>query len=313
MVAAAGPVLGAGSADASTYRYWTYWWGSGTGKAGTGWTFAPAGPGYHVVGDTAVVGWRFATTSTVGGAKPRQSADFAALCPQLASPVSGSVRVALVVDYGTGADAPPGQSPPTTSTVRVECLTLPVTPKPTGNTALGTAGIPTRVEQGLVCALDGYPVGECAPVVADPSPTTGSSSPPATAKPSPTPTRSQSPSAPRSSASPAPATAGAAASPTGPATPSASGPTTSGAASATGTPADAVAPTGPVPSSSPAPGSDTSGPATETLPAVSGAPVAAGGAAEQPTSPVGFALGALVIAGIGAAAWWTTTRGGRAS
>jgi hypothetical protein len=320
LVAAIGPVLAAGSADATTYRYWTYWWGSGTGKTGTGWTFASAGPDSQVLADTGVVGWRFATTSTVGGAKPRQSATFAELCPQLSAPVVGSVRVALVVDYGTLADAPPGQQPPTATTVRVECLTLPLAPRPTGTRVLDAvppAGIPTRIEKGLVCALDDYPVGECAPVVAAPAPTTAP--PTAGGTPAPTPSRSASPtSGPRS---PAPASAS-----TGRATVPGTTPTSGAAAGTTAAPtaapttgasaadsaasgsASAVAPSGPAATG----GADiTAGPAEETLPAVSGAPVAAGGA-DDPASPVGLAVGALAIAALGGAAWWTT-RGGRAS
>ena len=37
-------VSGAAPASASTYRYWTYWWGTDTGKPHSGWKFASQGP-----------------------------------------------------------------------------------------------------------------------------------------------------------------------------------------------------------------------------------------------------------------------------
>lgn len=273
----------AAPAEATTYRYWTYWWGSGTGKAGSGWTFAQVGPAGHRVNDTWVLGWRFSTTSsTTGGAKPRQSSTFETLCPSLASPVDGQDRVALVIDYGTTADAPPGQAPPTTSSVRVECLTLPSSPHATGAGVLSAAGVSIRSEGGLICALDGYPRGECAPVVADPSPT-----------PTPKP----------SSARPAP-TATARTSPTGSASPANAAP------AATTTPSAAVAPTTGAPTLTASaaavalPSTDGSPSADETLPAVSGAPAPAAPAG----SPVASALGVAAVVALAGLAFWLSRR-----
>lgn len=263
-------VATAGPAQASTYRYWTYWWGTASGSSHTGWWFAPQGAG-GPVGDGWVLGWRFQTTSLSGGATPRASADFATLCPALATPVAGQVRVALVVDYGTLADAPPGQRPPTTSSVRRACVTIPADGA-TGARVLAAASVTVRSENGLVCALDGYPVGECAPVMADPTP-------------SPTRTSAALPSASASRTSTsAPA---ASASPTRSATPS-----------RTATPA-AVPPTAP-PSPTPS--------AQATLPVSDAAPAAA----EQPTdSPTGLAVGGLLVATVAGSAWWTARRRGR--
>jgi hypothetical protein len=264
-------------AEASTYRYWTYWWGSGTGKAAAGWTFAQVGPAGHRVGDAWVLGWRFATTSTVGGTPPRQSADFATLCPGLSTTASGSVRVALVVDYGTTADAPPGQTPPTTSTVRRECLSVPA--GSSGADVLRQASVPVRSENGLLCALDGYPVGECAPVVADPAPS---------------PTRTTSPTTPASARSTRPAVSPA--SPTR--TPGAATPATTSAAAL-------VAPRTPTASMSPTAPASTAEP---TLPAAAGEPA---GSASPAGSPAGLVVGAAVVAGIAGSAWWTARRRGR--
>ena len=267
-LALVGLLATAAPAQATTYRYWTYWWGTGSGPDHTGWWFAsqgPAGP----VGDGWVLGWRFQTTSVSGGATPRASADFAALCPGLATPVAGSVRVALVLDFGTSSDAPPGQHPPTTASVQRACVTLPTSPTPTGARVLAAARVTVRSEGGLVCALDGYPVGECAPVVADPTPTPSRTATPSTrhASPAVTPT--------------------AARSPTPRATPTAAARTTSAPPA---TPAASTA-------SPPAPG--------PTLPVTDVAPAAS----EQPTgSPAGLLVGGAVVAGVAGVAWWTARR-----
>jgi hypothetical protein len=278
-------LVAAPAAEATTYRYWTYWSGERPGTSAA-WTFSSRGPASDVVKDGTVVGWRFAVTSQAGTTKPRASAGLAALCPDLADPVPDRTRVALVVDYGTASDAPPGQQPPLTDRVRVECLTVAGS-RVTGATVLDAAGIAVRTENGLLCALDSYPRGECAPVV-------GSSTRP-TASPSPKPTRSASakPTAARTSAS-ATSTSSSAPAPTRSST---AAPSTSSTASAAVVPSVSSSPT----STAPTP--------DETLPAVAGAPAAA---EPEQSSGAGFVGGALLVAGIGAAAWWTSRRRGAA-
>jgi hypothetical protein len=281
-------------AQASTYRYWTYWWGSGTGKSSSGWTFAQVGPAGHRVNDTWVLGWRFSTTtSTSGGVRPRQSADFATLCPSLAAPVAGQDRVALVIDYGTTSDAPAGQVPPSTSSVRVECLTL--ASHPTGLGVLGAADVALTSKNGLVCSLDGYPAGECAPIVADPTPTPTAPRP-ATTAPMPSPTASR-PAAPASSTASSTTTVGSA-------------PTSASAASTAGGPTSSPEP---APASSGASSSTPpalSGASDEpTLPAMSGAPVAS--VDQGSTGPVGALVAAAIVGLLAGSAWWTARRGRR--
>jgi len=334
-------VLSAAPAEASTYRYWTYWWGSGSGKTAQGWTFAQVGPAGHRVNDTWVLGWRYETsTTTTASERPRQSPDFAALCPSLAA-VAGQDRVAVVVDYGTATDAPPGQSPPSTSTVRVECLTLPASPQhQTGVQALAAANVTVRSENGLVCALDGYPVGECAPVIPDPvasspspspSPSPSSSAsgpPPSTGAPS---TAGTAPAAAASrtpvSATPTPVTSGRASAPGGPSRTSTASSSAAVSvssarpASAAGSPASATSPatpasatvsaaTTPGPTDATGSGAGGSDPSVSTdalLPAAAGAPATA----PQPSgSPVGLLVGATVVALVAGSAWWTSRRRG---
>jgi hypothetical protein len=279
----------AGPAQASTYRYWTYWWGSDTGKSSAGWTFAKVGPAGHAVGDTWVLGWRFATSrSTTGTARPRQSPDFATLCPRLA-PVAGSVRVALVIDYGTTADAPPQQKPPTTASVRVECLTIPGSPR--GSDVLRDVSpnpVQVRSENGLICALDGYPKGECAPVVPDPTPT-----------PTPKPTAAK-PRASSSTGSGGAPTARSLASPTSSSASASPAPLATTGGSAATSSAAAPAASGPTPSVSGS--TDLS---ESALPAVAGAPAPE---AQSSGSPVGLVVGGLVVAAVAGSAWWTSRR-----
>ncbi|MEO6822150.1 MAG: hypothetical protein ABI468_06750, partial [Candidatus Nanopelagicales bacterium] len=71
-------LLPAATAQASQYRYWTYWWGTGSD-----WRYASLGPSFDAphLGDQSVVGWRFGTTGPNGGgaAPPRQSGSYTAL------------------------------------------------------------------------------------------------------------------------------------------------------------------------------------------------------------------------------------------
>jgi hypothetical protein len=299
-------VTNAAPATASTYRYWTYWWGTDTGKPHSGWKFASQGPASHGVGDGWVLGWRFATSSVAGGKQPRVSATYDSLC-STPKPTDGSVRVALVIDYGTSTDAPPGEKPPTTSTVRVECLVLPASAR--GTSALSQASPPVvvRAQNGLICGLDGYPARECAPVVADPTPT-------ATPKPSTSraPTRSPTPAA---STTKAGNGAQASARP-GAASPSIVGGTQAGAADGSASPVTSQNASATDVSSAP----DVSGSASTAasdpsssespLPAVAGAPSSAT-TDQSGTGPIGVVAAVVVVGGLAGSAWWTSRRGGR--
>ena len=105
-----------------------------------------------------------------GRRPPRRARPSPTLCPTLA-PVAGSVRVALVIDYGTTADAPPGAEA-ADARVGARSSASRIAGAP-GTDVLRGATPPVRVrsENGLICALDGYPRNECAPVVPDPAPT----------------------------------------------------------------------------------------------------------------------------------------------
>ncbi|MCH9718316.1 MAG: hypothetical protein K0U60_00410 [Actinomycetia bacterium] len=160
-----GGILGTASAQATNYRYWTYW--SGAGQA---WTFSPVGPSSAVPADGAVEGWRFAVSAGVGGqgAEPTiaPAVAFQQFCADVPA-ASGMKRVAVVIDYGGAGDAPAGQNP---SAATGGCAQLPE--NNTGGQVLQQVS-EIRVEGGLICAINGYPQGECAPAVSDqPSATT---------------------------------------------------------------------------------------------------------------------------------------------
>ncbi len=167
-------LAGAQAAHAASYRYWTYWQG-GTGD----WAFATAGPAALIPANGAVEGWRFAVTTQAGSAddSPGVPPSFADICGPTPA-AEGSKRVALVVDPGLPSAAPEGQSPPSGI---VTCVEVPA--DATGYQVLrSVTGV--RTESGLICGIDGYPTGECAPVVDD-QPASPAASPAASAAGSP--------------------------------------------------------------------------------------------------------------------------------
>lgn len=268
-------LLPATTAQASQFRYWTYWWGTGSA-----WRYASLGPSFDAphLTDESVLGWRFGVTGPNGGGAepPRQSGSYTVLgCS--AAPVSGSLRIALVVDFGAAADAPPGETRPLSNSVLVKCVVVPAGSN--GAQVLGAAGINIhwRASDGLVCGLAGYPKTECAAVVADPTPT---------------PTRRPTPAKDTAGAGPTiVATPSLSATPTGSTapTPSAATPTAAtAAASPSGTPAGVAVP-------------------EQTLPA---APVGALAAAQQSSSgsPWPVAVVLLVLAALGGGTWWKRRR-----
>jgi uncharacterized membrane protein YgcG len=159
---------GASTADATSYRFWAYWLGSDTG-----WSFSNQGASRRPA-DGAVEGWRFAISEASSSTTPpRHTASFARLCGSTA-PQEGKKRVGLVVDFGTAADAPDGESPPAL------IATCVVAPADANGYAVLAAAVQLRTEAGLICGMNGYPAAECGVPVADPtaspsgSPTKGS-------------------------------------------------------------------------------------------------------------------------------------------
>lgn len=165
-------VLGTGTAQAAGYRYWSFWEGSGSG-----WAYATQGPSLARPDDGSVQGFRFAVSAdSQDAAKPRRSPDFGAICA--GTPARDNAkRIALVIDSGTAADAPQGETPPA---LRTACARVPK--DASSAEALASVAKPLRYgSDALLCAISGYPVAGCGEQV---SGTTGTESGRATAAPS---------------------------------------------------------------------------------------------------------------------------------
>jgi len=142
----------AGSASAEDgYRYWNY-----SHLTGGDWEFAQTGPGDYTPKDGDVEGWRFGTSTVSQGIAPRADLDqvtFDAVCAGTKAS-AGEKRVAVLVDFGTDADAQGAEVPEP----RGECAVVPQ--KATGQQVLESV-VDVRSDQGMICALDGYPAKGC--------------------------------------------------------------------------------------------------------------------------------------------------------
>jgi hypothetical protein len=148
---------GAAEAQAAGYRYWSFW-----ERDGDHWTYATQGPSTTRPADGDVQGFRFSVSEDSGDAtQPRGAARFAVICARTPAQ-DGRKRVALVIDFGTAADAPSGETPPTR---RTACAR--VSPDATTAEALATVAKPLRYDtDALLCAIGGYPRKGCGEQVA---------------------------------------------------------------------------------------------------------------------------------------------------
>ena len=169
---------------ATAYRYWAYYVASGAS-----WQYSQRGPAAEHPADGEVQGWRFAVQAdSTGSLAPRTTPDFAKLCASTAA-VAGQLRVGIVLDFGTAADAPAGEKPP--AGVVTGCVHVPSGASGVAvlDAAVGTGQV--RIGAGLICGIDGYPKSECAPAVNVSTPTpaatpTRVATPTGVATPSPT-------------------------------------------------------------------------------------------------------------------------------
>ncbi|MFD9847279.1 SCO2322 family protein [Streptomyces parvus] len=152
LVAASAVLLGAGSAQAAGYRYWSFWEGNGKN-----WEYATQGPSLLRPDDGTVQGFRFAVSEDSGDAdQPRRAPDFGAICADTPAE-DGKKRVALVIDPGTTTDAPDGEKPPA---LRTACAQ--VAPDGSSAEALAAVAKPLRYDDSaMLCAISGYPKTGC--------------------------------------------------------------------------------------------------------------------------------------------------------
>ncbi|WP_328298412.1 SCO2322 family protein [Streptomyces sp. NBC_00435] len=154
-------VLAASPALASTYRYWSFWDG-----AGGQWKYATQGPSSARPADGSVQGFHFVVSKDAAeqAAPPRTAPDFAAVC-SATSAVEGRKRIAVVIDFGTPAQAPAGEAPPQEAP-RTACAQ--VGPDATAAEALAAVAKPLRYNSAaLLCAVAGYPKQGCGEPAAD--------------------------------------------------------------------------------------------------------------------------------------------------
>lgn len=138
------------------YEYWMYFHLSD----GQTWAFSDVGPGDYQPADGEIEGFRFGVSTASKGIEPRADlaeVSFETICADTEA-AAGEKRVALVLDYGTelGAGTPPEP--------RAECA---VVDEAASTQQILDAVTDLRVENGMTCALDGYPATGCGEPVAD--------------------------------------------------------------------------------------------------------------------------------------------------
>ncbi|ADU48518.1 SCO2322 family protein [Intrasporangium calvum] len=149
LLAAAISILSLAPAHAAAYRFWGFYQ-LADGK----WAFAQKGPDQIVPEDGSVDGWRFAVADMNDTRFPRATLTFDQVCGSTAAE-TGKKRVGLVIDFGRPADAADGATPPEPQAI---CAVVDSTA--TSTDVLAAAG-DLRVENGLVCAVAGYPATDC--------------------------------------------------------------------------------------------------------------------------------------------------------
>jgi len=155
---AASVALGVGAAPAHAedgYTYWGYYL-----KDGGDWEFAQKGPDALTPEDGAIEGWHFATTVGSQTRPPRTDLTFDEICAD-AEAAEGEKRVGVLLDYGTTADAAEGEEPPQPE---ADCAVVPA--DATGAQVLQSVA-DVRAEEGLTCAINGYPSTGCGVPVPD--------------------------------------------------------------------------------------------------------------------------------------------------
>lgn len=156
--AAAGALLtlaAAAPAQAAGYRYWSFWESDG----GKPWTYATLGPASARPADGDAIGFRFAVSNgTDDTSRPSVAPDFTGICGGVEKK-DGTKRIAVVVDFGGPADAPPGETPPR-KPVKTGCAE--VREDATAAEALAVVAKPLRYDSvAMLCGIAGYPARGC--------------------------------------------------------------------------------------------------------------------------------------------------------
>ena len=146
---------------ADGFKYWNYF----HVKDGA-YVFAQTGPSGFKPADGTVEAYRYGLSSTAAGIKPRAEATAYTIDDICADTEAkaGEKRVGVLIDYGTKADAESGDTP---AEPRADCAVVPADAN--GQQVL-EAVADVRVQDQLVCGIDGYPVKGCSVTVKNPPP-----------------------------------------------------------------------------------------------------------------------------------------------
>ena len=141
------------------YRYWGYFQ---TLPGSSTWTEAITGPTTNVP-DGSVEGWvhTFASSS-INAYPPRTAPDFNNLCKKT-SRVSGKKRVGIIIDFGSFALRPRGESIP-----RRVMTCVQIDSNATGAEILAAAAKIRFAASGFVCGINGFPAKECSAEIPTP-------------------------------------------------------------------------------------------------------------------------------------------------
>jgi hypothetical protein len=144
------------------YRYWGYFQAAPGAKA---WTMAMTGPTV-VVPNGSVEGWAFTFSgdSVPDAATPRLAPNFARICGATKAPAAAKKRIGVVVDFGSSALRPKGETMPRSVT---KCVVV-------DKSAIGFDVLQVVVKirassAGFVCAFNNYPARECGAEVPTPN------------------------------------------------------------------------------------------------------------------------------------------------
>lgn len=167
LFAVAGGLVAASPAHAEgdIYRYWTYFQ-----VTGDKFVASAKGVAITVPEDGSIEAYRYAAPADFNKPNlPRADLDeltFESICEHVEA-ADGMKRVAVIIDYGVVEDAEGAAEPPTPTAACAQ-----VDEKATGLQVL-TEVAKTRSEDGLLCAIEGYPAKGCSTLVTEGTPADG--------------------------------------------------------------------------------------------------------------------------------------------
>jgi len=147
------------NASQSGYRYWGYFQAP---PASNSWVMAMTGPTTNVP-DGSVEGWIHTFgNEVINAVAPNPLPNFAELCKKV-RPVADKKRIGLIVDFGTSAIKPKGESIPR----RVRTCIL-IDRNANGAEILAAATKIRASASGFICGINGYPAKECSAEIKTP-------------------------------------------------------------------------------------------------------------------------------------------------